>query len=88
MQVKTQHGTLRIGGHNNRPAVSLAIAPRTPPGHLITGVAIGLGLGFVAGSVVTLLIGNKSLVLAQHLWSRLTRVNDSGDKVHFELLLQ
>ncbi|MDQ6693730.1 MAG: hypothetical protein M3014_04815 [Chloroflexota bacterium] len=87
MQVKTEHGTLRFGGHN-RPAVSLAIAPKTPQGHLVTGIVLGVGLGFVAGSIVTLLVGNKSLLLAQHVWARLTGVNENGDKVHFELLLQ
>ncbi|HYP39619.1 MAG TPA: hypothetical protein VEX13_04595 [Chloroflexia bacterium] len=87
MQVRTEHRLLNIGDRQ-RPAISLAIAPRTSPAHLVTGIVLGAVLGFVAGSVVTLLIGEKSLVLAQHLWSRLAGVNDDGERVHIVLLLQ
>lgn len=87
MQLKTEHGTLKIGS-NNRPAISLAISPESRTSHLITGIVIGTLLGFVVGSLATLLVGEKSLLLVQHLWSRLTGVNESGEQVHFELLLQ
>ena len=49
---------------------------------------IGGAVGFLAGSLATLLVGEKSLLLAQHLWNRLTGVNENGEQVHFELLLQ
>lgn len=87
MQVRTDNNVLNIG-NKQRPAVTVAIAPKTVPSYLFVGVAIGLLLGFVAGSVTTLLIGNKSLLLVQHMWNRLTGAAENGDHVHFELLLQ
>jgi hypothetical protein len=54
----------------------------------VAGIAIGAVCGFVAGSVLTLLVGEKSLVLIQHLWNRLTGGDKDGERVHFELLLQ
>lgn len=86
MQVKTEHGTLKIG--NNRPAISVAFSPQSRTSHLVTGIVIGTAIGFIAGSVATLLVGEKSLVFAQHVWKRLTGVNENGEQVHFELLLQ
>ena len=88
MQVKTERGIFKVG-NQERPSVSVAIAPRSTSAYLIAGLAIGTLLGFVAGSVLTLLIGEKSLVLVQHLWNRLTNAtNADGERVHFELLLQ
>ncbi|MEO6458642.1 MAG: hypothetical protein ABIO92_10300 [Chloroflexia bacterium] len=88
MQVKTERGIYKIG-NQERPTVSLAIAPRATSAHLIVGLAIGALLGFVAGSALTLLVGEKSLLLVQHLWNRLTNAtNADGERVHFELLLQ
>lgn len=87
MQLRTEHGTLNIG-NKQRPAISVALAPKTSPAHLLTGIAIGAVGGFVVGAVLTLLIGERSLLLVQHLWSRLTGVNEDGERVQFELLLQ
>ncbi len=87
MQLRTANSVLKIG-NSGQPAISLAISPRAKTSQLMTGLVIGALLGFVAGSVATLLIGEKSLLLVQHLWNRLTGVNENGDKVHFELLLQ
>jgi hypothetical protein len=86
MQVKTEHGTLSFN-KQQKPTISLAISPQSPA-NLFVGMLIGAALGFIAGSVLTLLVGEKSLLLAQHLWNRLTGVADEGDQVHFELLLQ
>lgn len=73
---------------NQPSAITLEIAPKSSPGYLIAGIAIGAVSGFIAGSIVTLLIGEKSLLLVQHLWSRLTSGRQDGERVHFELLLQ
>lgn len=86
MQVRTANSLLKIG--DTRPAISLAISPKSHTSHLLTGIVIGVGVGFIAGSLATLLVGEKSLMLAQHLWNRLTGVNENGEQVHFELLLQ
>jgi len=88
MQVKTEHGTLSIG-NQKRPAISVAIAPKTPAGNFILVGALGVAFGFVLGTVATALIGERSLMLAQHLWTRLMGTDaEDGDHVHFELLLQ
>jgi hypothetical protein len=87
MQVKTEHGTLNLG-NQKRPAISVAIAPKSPAGNFILVGALGIAFGFVLGTVATVLVGERSLLLAQHLWTRLTGTNDDGDHVHFELLLQ
>lgn len=88
MQVKTEHGTLNIGSQK-RPAISVAIAPKSATGNYVLVGILGVGFGFVLGTVATALIGEKSLLLAQHLWTRLTGTGvDEGDHVHFELLLQ
>ena len=88
MQVKTERGIFKIGSQE-RPSVSVAITPRSTSANLIAGLAIGTLLGFVAGSVLTLMVGEKSLLLVQHLWNRLTNAtNTDGERVHFELLLQ
>jgi hypothetical protein len=86
MQVKTEHGTLSFG-KQPKPTISLAIAPQSSA-NLLAGIAIGAVIGFIVGAVVTLLMGERSLLLVQHLWNRLTGVSDEGDHVHFELLLQ
>jgi hypothetical protein len=87
MQLRTENSVLKIG-NSGQPAISLAISPKSRTSHLMTGLVVGTLLGFVVGSVATLLVGEKSLLLVQHLWNRVTGVNDNGDKVHFELLLQ
>ena len=88
MQVKTGHGTLNIG-NKERPAISVAIAPKTVPGNFILVALLGIAFGFVLGTIATALIGERSVVLAQHLWTRLTGAEtEQGDHVHFELLLQ
>jgi hypothetical protein len=88
MQVRTEHGTLNIG-NKQRPAISVAIAPKTAPGNFILVGLLGVAFGFVLGTVATALIGERSLLLAQHLWTRLTGADtEDGDQVHFELLLQ
>ncbi|HST03384.1 MAG TPA: hypothetical protein VLQ48_01465 [Chloroflexia bacterium] len=89
MQVKTQHGTLNIGNNTKRPAISVAIAPKSATGNYVLVGLLGLGFGFVVGTVATALVGEKSLMLAQHLWTRLTGTGaDEGSQVHFELMLQ
>jgi len=88
MQVKTEHGTLKLG-NQSRPAISVAIAPKSATGNYILIGILGLGFGFIAGTLATVLVGEKSLLLAQHLWTRLTSTGSAeGDHVHFELLLQ
>ncbi len=87
MQVKTERSLLDIG-NSRRPAIHLAIASKSLTGYLVAGMAIGVVFGFLLGSVVTLLTGEKSLLLAQQLWGRLKNANETGDHVHFELLLQ
>jgi hypothetical protein len=87
MQLRTGNSVLKIG-NSGQPAISLAISPQSKTTHLMTGLVVGALLGFVVGSVATLLVGEKSLLLVQHLWNRLTGVNEHGDKVQFELLLQ
>ncbi|MEP6774482.1 MAG: hypothetical protein ABJA50_02710 [Chloroflexota bacterium] len=89
MQVKTQHGTLNIGNSTKRPAISVAIAPKSVTGNYLLVGLLGLGFGFVAGAVATALVGEQSLLLAQHLWTRLTGTGaEEGSQVHFELMLQ
>jgi hypothetical protein len=89
MQVKTQHGTLNIGNNTKRPAISVAIAPKSATGNYLLVGILGVGFGFVLGAVATALVGEKSLVLAQHLWTRLTGTGaEEGSQVHFELMLQ
>jgi hypothetical protein len=73
---------------NQPSAITLEIAPKSSPGYLVAGIAIGAVSGFVVGSIVTLLIGEKSLLLVQHLWNRVTSGQQDGERVHFELLLQ
>ncbi|MEO8289199.1 MAG: hypothetical protein ABI670_22550 [Chloroflexota bacterium] len=87
MQVKTEHGTLNLGNQKH-PAISVAIAPKSPAGNFMLVGALGIAFGFVLGTVATVLVGERSLLLAQHLWTRLSGTNDDGDRVHFELLLQ
>jgi hypothetical protein len=88
MQVTTEHGTLNIG-NKKRPAISVEIAPKTAPGNFILIGLLGVAFGFVLGTVATALLGERSLLLAQHLWTRLTGTDsEDGDHVHFELLLQ
>ena len=87
MQVKTQHGTLSLGT-KDRPGISVAIAPKSASGNLIAAIGLGVVLGFILGTVATVLVGEKSLLVAQHLWTRLTGTGTDEDHVHFELLLQ
>jgi hypothetical protein len=89
MQVRTERSLLNIG-NGQRPAIHLDVAPRSSSGHLFLGIAIGVAFGFIAGTVLTALVGEKSLLLAQHLWSQITRASASadGERVHFEWLLQ
>jgi hypothetical protein len=88
MQVKTEHGTLSIG-NQARPALTVAVSPKSPTGNYILAAVLGLVFGFILGTVATALIGERSLLLAQHLWTRLTGTTaDEGEHVHFELMLQ
>lgn len=87
MQVRTQHGLVNIG-NKQRPAIRIAILPKQSSGYLLAGIGIGIVMGFALGSVATLLVGEKSLALAQQLWNRLSGVSENEDRVHFELLLQ
>ena len=87
MRIKTQNSITK-GGNRQGPVVSLAISPKGRSGYLATGVAVGMVCGFVLGSVFALSVGDKSLMLAQHLWDRLFGVDSDGERVHFELLLQ
>ena len=87
MQIKTSSGLVNTGSRS-RPVVSLAIHPKAQSGQLVTGVAIGLVFGFALGSVVALSIGDKSLLVAQHLWKRMFNTDTDNEQVHFELLLQ
>lgn len=68
--------------------VSVAVASRSGSGYLVAGMALGLVFGFVIGSVTALIVGDKSLLFAQHLWNRLSGVDTDGERVHFEWLLQ
>ena len=86
MQVKTATRSLQL--KNQPQTVTLAIAPKSSPGYLVAGIAIGAVSGFIAGAVLTLLVGEKSLLLVQHLWNRVTNGHSDGERVHFELLLQ
>ena len=86
MQVKTIQKSVEL--KNQPSAITLAIAPRSSPGYLVAGIAIGAVSGFIVGSVLTLLIGEKSLLLVQHVWNRMTSGQEDGERVHFELLLQ
>ncbi|HKP52288.1 MAG TPA: hypothetical protein VJ183_06515 [Chloroflexia bacterium] len=86
MQLKTTKESL--GVKNQPSAITLEIAPKSSPGYLVAGIAIGAVSGFIAGSILTLLIGEKSLLLVQHLWNRITSGHQDGERVHFELLLQ
>ena len=86
MQVKTEQKSLEV--KNQPSAITLEIAPKSSPGYLIAGIAIGAVSGFIVGSILTLLIGEKSLLLVQHLWNRITSGHQDGERVHFELLLQ
>lgn len=87
MRIKTWN---IIAKDSNRqgPVVSVAISPKGRSGYLITGITVGMVCGFVLGSVFALSLGDKSLVLAQHLWGRVFGVDSDGERVHFELLLQ
>ena len=88
MQVKTEHGTLSIG-NQARPALTVAVSPKSPTGNYILAAVLGVVLGFILGTVTTALVGERSLLLAQHLWTRLTGTTvDDGEQVHFELMLQ
>lgn len=87
MQVRTEPSLLSAGDRQG-PALSVSISPQALPGHLIAGIGLGILFGFILGSIITLLIGDKSLLLAQHLWNRLVGAQEEGDHVHFELLLQ
>lgn len=86
MQVRGIQSNMRLA-QGARPTVRLELSPH-PPGYLLAGLGLGIVLGFALGSVATLLVGPKSLLLAQHLWHRLTGDTGEGDHVHFELLLQ
>ena len=88
MQVRTERRVFNVGGEQQKPTVTVAIAPKTVSSYLFVGLGLGLLLGFIAGSVMTLLVGDKSLLLVQQLWSRLTGTGANGERVHFELLLQ
>ena len=89
MQIRTQRSVLGIAD-GQRPSIHVDLAPRSSSGHLFTGIAIGIAFGFIAGSLLTVLVGEKSLLLAQHLWSQITHASAStdGERVHFEWLLQ
>jgi len=87
MQVRTEKHQLSIGDHH-QPSITVALAPRSSSGYLFAGIGIGVLIGFVLGSALTLLVGNKSMLLVQHLWTRLTGSAEEGEHVHFELLLQ
>lgn len=73
---------------NQPAAITLELSPKSSPGYLVAGIAIGAVSGFVVGAILTLLIGEKSLLLVQHLWNRLTSGRQDGERVRFELLLQ
>ena len=87
MRIKTQSSVSKDGDHQ-RPLVSVAIQPKGTSGYLVAGIGLGMVFGFILGSVVALSVGDKSLLLAQHLWDRLFGVDTDGERVHFELLLQ
>src|SRR6478735_6433879 len=87
MQIKTERGLVNMGG-KTRPIMRVALTPNASSGHLVMGIAIGLVFGFALGSVVALSVGDRSLMLAQHLWSRLFSMDQEGERVHFEWLLQ
>jgi hypothetical protein len=87
MQLRTERSLVTIG-NRERPVVSVAVTPKSSPGYLIAGIALGVLLGFVLGSVVTLSVGDRSLAMVQALWNRLSGVTTDGERVHFEWLLQ
>jgi hypothetical protein len=71
------------------PAVpSAPLAPRSTSSYFTTGILLGFVFGFALGALATLVVGDKSLLFAQHLWNRVFNVDTEGEKVHFEWLLQ
>lgn len=86
MRIKTQRSLSKDSGHEH--VVRLAIESTGRTGYLVAGLAIGAVCGFLAGSAFALSLGDKSLLLAQNLWERLSGVDSDGERVHFELLLQ
>ena len=87
VRIRTQKSVSK-DGKGQGPVIRVAIAPKGRSGYLVTGIALGMVCGFVLGSVFALSVGDKSLVLVQHLWDRLFGVDSDGERVHFELLLQ
>ncbi len=67
-----------------RPIRSRA-RPRRPGRFFSIGVTVGMLVGFVAGSIVTLWLGDESIEAARDAIDRLT---GRRDRVNFELLLQ
>lgn len=91
MRNRTNHNVVSIQSGNSgaqRPVFSVAVASKSASGYLLAGMALGLVFGFLIGSVVTLIVGDKSLLFAQHLWNRLLGAEADSEKVHFEWLLQ
>ncbi len=89
MQVRTERSLLNLGT-GQRPTIQVSLDPKSSSGHLIVGIALGTVLGFIAGTVATFLVGQKSVMVAQHLWGQLTKATASsdGERVHFEWMLQ
>jgi len=69
-------------------AVPVEPSSKSSSDYLITGIVIGLVFGFILGTLATLIVGDKSVLLAQHLWNRISNEESEGDKVHFEWMLQ
>ena len=87
MQMRTQRSVSRRNG-GPHAAVDVAVAPDKPSGYLIMGVAVGVVFGVLLGTILTALVGERSLLFAQHLWNRMFGVDTDSEHVHFEWLLQ
>jgi hypothetical protein len=92
MRNRNEHNVVSIQTRKpgpQRPVISVAVASRSGSGYLLSGMALGLVFGFVIGSVTALIVGDKSLLFAQHVWNRMFGVEAAdGERVHFEWLLQ
>ena len=91
MRNRDNHNVVSIQSHKpgtQHPVVSVSVASKSASGYLLAGMALGLVFGFIIGSVTALMVGDKSLLFAQHLWNRLLGAEADSERVHFEWLLQ
>jgi hypothetical protein len=87
MQRKTQRSVASRGG-GKKPAADVVGGPEGSPGYLVMGLLLGVVFGVLIGTALTALVGERSMLFAQHLWNRLWGVDTDSEQVHFEWLLQ